>query len=156
MLWYLVTAVRKLKDIVCGDFYLDNLAGNFEPPALFVEIPVRSLVYQRLVNQVNVKRNGLTTHLAVENNYIKRELMITLCCSLLKSPIRYKYMAVFLPQSGCWYCWSLLSVKSSHAEMPPGLEHSSLSAEGSSRVYLALHHPINTEVIHLTRIYFTR
>ena len=68
MLRYLVTAVRKLKDIVCGDFYLDNLAGNFEPLALLVEIPVRSLVYQRLVNQVNVKRNGLTTHLAVENN----------------------------------------------------------------------------------------
>ena len=71
MLRYLVTAVRKLKDIVCGELYLDNLAGNFEPPALSVEIPVRYLVYQRLVNQVNVKRNGLTTHLAVENNYLE-------------------------------------------------------------------------------------
>ena len=36
----LVTAVRKFEDIVRGNFYFDNLAGNFESPALFVEISV--------------------------------------------------------------------------------------------------------------------
>ena len=37
--------------------------------------------------------------------------------------------------------------------MSPGLEHAPLSAERGSRVDLALHHPIDTEVIHLVRTY---
>ena len=37
---HLVTAVSKLENIVRGNFYFQNLAGNFKPPTLFVEIPV--------------------------------------------------------------------------------------------------------------------